>query len=653
MAAVWTLFTGSVAGMLVLDRQLARAGRSDLSHFGDDDLAFMLASLSAMAVGTVLAVHRPRHPVGWLFLALGCTVVVSGLFEAYALSAAVVRPFPAADLAAVLADAGFIPWFVLVALILHLTPTGRPLSPGWALTARLTVLTGALWFCTALVWPGTVEAPFAGIRSPLALPADALGPLRVIRAGAGVLTGIGLVVAGVSLLVRFRRSRGEERRRLLWLAIVVVPLPAYVLVAFLASPDHPLLLAVATSGFISLVPIAAGLSIARYHLYDVERVLSRAVTYLLVSAVLAATFAVVVGTAGRLIGDRTGDSQLPAVLGTLAAVAVAAPAYRAFQEAVDRRFNRRRFDTLRLIRAYVREPSPRITVEAVLRDALGDPALRTVYWVDDRRQWVTGDGRGVRPGEADVLVRRHERPVASIRYDETAVARELVEAAAQEATPELENAGLRAAIALQLTEVRESRARIAAAQLTERRRIERDLHDGAQQRLLALALQLRAAQVNGDVDRLRDAAGAGAEEIQAAVVELRELANGLHPAVLGESGLAAALDDLASRLPVPVELRATEQRFSAQVEATAWFIACEAISNAVKHSGATRIDVDVEAGDSLLTVRVGDDGCGSADPDGTGLRGIADRAEAAGGRLAVRARDGGGTTVTAELPCGS
>jgi signal transduction histidine kinase len=506
-----------------------------------------------------------------------------------------------------------------------------------------------------VLWPGDLDPPLAGVRSPFALPAGTLGVLGVVRLTLGVLTGAGLVVAGLSLLVRFRRSEGLEleRRRLLWLAIVVIPFPVYVVIAFLSASDHPLLLALATGGFIGLVPVAAGLSIVRYHLYDVERGLSRAVTYLLVSGILAVTFAVVVVTAGRLVGDRGGSSQLPAVLGTLAAVAVAAPAYRAFQEAVDRRFNRRRYDTLRVIRNHVRAPAPQTDVDVVLREALGDPALRTAYWVDGRRQWVSGPGHPVEPAAGDIVIQRHGRPIARIGYDASAVDRELAEAAGAEATPELENAGLRAAVALQLTEVRESRARIAAAQLTERRRIERDLHDGAQQRLLALALQLQAALVNGDAGRLRAEVAAGVGEIRTAVAELRELANGLHPAVLSDSGLAAALDELAARLPLRVELDATDVRFPAPIESTAWFIACEAISNAVKHSGADRIEVDVQARDGLLTLRVADDGCGGADPDGTGLRGIADRAEALGGRLTVSARDGGGTTVTAEMPCAS
>jgi hypothetical protein len=137
VAAACTLVVASIAGALVFDRLLVHAGRTDLSRFGTDELAFVLALLSATAVGAVLAAHRPRHPVGWLFLALGGTIGVSGLLDGYGLYGAVARPgsLPAADLAAVLGDAGFIPWFVLVALVLHLTPTGRPLCRRWAVAA--------------------------------------------------------------------------------------------------------------------------------------------------------------------------------------------------------------------------------------------------------------------------------------------------------------------------------------------------------------------------------------------------------------------------------------------------------------------------------------------------------------------------------------
>ena len=242
--------------------------------------------------------------------------------------------------------------------------------------------------------------------------------------------------------------------------------------------------------------------------------------------------------------------------------------------------------------------------------------------------------------------------MARIDVDRTRTDRELVEAAAGAAIPELDNARLRAAISLQLVEVNESRARIAAAQVAERRRIERNLHDGAQQRLLAMAFQLQAAHVNGDVERLREAVAEGVEQAQAAVLELRDLANGLHPPVLSDGGLAAALDDLVERTPVRVDVRATQARFPPEVEATAWFIVCEAVTNAQKHGAASHVAVEGAEDDGWLTVSVPDDGCGGADPDGRGLRGVHDRAEAAGGALEVRSGPESGTTVRGRLPCG-
>ena len=228
----------------------------------------------------------------------------------------------------------------------------------------------------------------------------------------------------------------------------------------------------------------------------------------------------------------------------------------------------------------------------------------------------------------------------------------LVAVAAREALPELDNARLRAAINLQLVEVQESRARIAAARLAERKRLERNLHDGAQQRLLATAHNLKAAQMNGEPVRLRDAVTLGIDEIQVAVGELRALAHGLHPAVLDDGGLIAALEDLVARAPESINLRATDARFPTDVEITAWYIACEAIANALKHASASSISVTVSRDDSnALVLEVDDDGIGGADANGDGLRGIADRAEAAGGTMAVEARSGGGTSVTARLPC--
>jgi signal transduction histidine kinase len=251
------------------------------------------------------------------------------------------------------------------------------------------------------------------------------------------------------------------------------------------------------------------------------------------------------------------------------------------------------------------------------------------------------------------MVQRRGVLLAAIGFDGARVERRTAEEAAAEARAELENARHRATIARQLVEVRESRARIVAAQLAERRKIERNLHDGAQQRLLGLALQLRAAEVSQNPDRAWHTIDTAVDQLQQAVGELRDLANGLHPAALSDGGLVAALDDLADRTPLPMRLAVTADRFAPEVEAAAWFIACEAVANAVKHAAPRSVAIWVRQKDDLLQLEIADDGVGGADPAGQGLRGIADRAEAAGGRLAVEARPGGGTVVIAELPCGS
>jgi signal transduction histidine kinase len=198
-----------------------------------------------------------------------------------------------------------------------------------------------------------------------------------------------------------------------------------------------------------------------------------------------------------------------------------------------------------------------------------------------------------------------------------------------------------------------SRARILDAGLTERRRLERNLHDGAQQRLVALAIQLRMLE-----RRLDDPATAqpllhgAAEELEQALEELRELARGLHPAVLADRGLAPALATLAARAPLPVSVEGVpDERLGEPVEAAVYFVVAESLTNAVKHAGASELQVRMATAGGELRVEIADDGRGGADPGtGTGLRGLADRVEALGGRLALDSPPGAGTVVRAALP---
>ena len=652
---VWLVTPAALIGLALLEWGMGAAGRHDLAGPADGDLVFLTAALTASTVGALVAARRPGHPVGWLFTALGAMIALTGFVDTYAVYGVLARPgaLPWAAEAAIVGDAAFAPWLVLVALVLYLTPTGRSLSPVWRRLAAGTVVAGTATFGLKLLQRSDLDPPMSGVTNPWAVTrlADAVDAAETV---AVLATGVGLILGGLSLLVRFRRATGVERRQLMWVALAVVPLPVFVVAAFVAAnAGYPLLVSLASGGFVVLIPAAVGLAVLQYRLYDIDRIVSRATAYLILTLLVVAVYATIVLVAARTLGTVAGRSPLIVSIATLAAISVVTPARRAVQDGVDRRFNRRRFDALRMVRQRVQDPQPGLAIEEVLRRALHDPTLRVCYWVEDRAQWVDADGQPAHPAADAIGVSRDGRPIARVTFDPSRAERDLAQAAVVTAIPELDNVGLRAAIALQLVEVRESRARIAAAQAQERRRIERNLHDGAQQRLLALGLNLQAAQLNGAPDRLCAAIGAGVAELRTAVAELRELANGLHPVVLSDGGLAAALDDLASRVPVAIDVRVADARFPPDIEATAWFIACEAVTNAVKHADPRRITVHADQRGRTLRLTVTDDGTGGADPAGHGLRGLADRAEAAGGSLTIQSPIGAGTTITLELPCES
>ena len=293
-------------------------------------------------------------------------------------------------------------------------------------------------------------------------------------------------------------------------------------------------------------------------------------------------------------------------------------------------------------------------VRDALARALHDPTLQVAYWLPMRQSYVDEDGRPVElPGDGRAVMKLED--IAAIVHDPE-LDHDLVEAAGAAARLALHNARLQADVRAQLDKVQESRRRIVTAGDEQRRRIERDLHDGAQQRLVALALELRLAQrqLGTDIDpELERVLADAVDELQLAVEELRELARGVHPAVLTEEGLAGALESLADRTPVPVRIEsAPEERLPPEIEAAVYFVACEAIANAVKHAQATAIRVNATGQNGRFVIEVEDDGIGGArENGGSGLRGLVDRVEAHGGTLRVESEPGQGTRVIGELPC--
>ena len=314
-----------------------------------------------------------------------------------------------------------------------------------------------------------------------------------------------------------------------------------------------------------------------------------------------------------------------------------------------------------LVLALDRAPGP-AGVQQALASALGDPGLTVWYWEPETRSFVGADGRSAAPepsaGRATTEVNADGEPLAVLVHDsELLDQRPLLDAVVAAARLALENARLQAALAAQLAEVRASRARIVQAGLKERRRVERDLHDGAQQRLLALSLTIamisdRLASdpaAGPDLTRLADTARS---EITAAIGELRELGRGIHPAVLTNEGLAAAVETLAALAPLPVTIQIAPARHPPAVEATAYFVISEALANAARHAGASKAEVTACSDGTRLVVEVRDDGIGGVPArGGSGLTGLADRVAALGGRFTVTSPAGGGTTIRADLPC--
>ncbi len=297
-------------------------------------------------------------------------------------------------------------------------------------------------------------------------------------------------------------------------------------------------------------------------------------------------------------------------------------------------------------------------VEAALAEALRDPRLRVGFWIAQRGIYVDAEGRALgsdADGLDETVVDREGRRIAIVRHDpalsEDPALLASVGAAAELA---LDRARLEAELRLRLTELAASRARLVSAADAARRQIERDLHDGAQQRLVALALALRLARARSDdPDAVRGALDDCSEQLATALEELRELARGIHPAVLTERGLVPALAALADRAPLPVEVHVDlPERLEPPVEVALYFAAAEALTNVVKHARASRVTIagGHEDGGRAVAIAIGDDGIGGADPDaGSGLRGLRDRLDAVNGSVEVRSA-GGGTTVVARVP---
>ena len=307
------------------------------------------------------------------------------------------------------------------------------------------------------------------------------------------------------------------------------------------------------------------------------------------------------------------------------------------------------------------EPSPDELRDGLAR-ALGDPSLALAYWLPQFRSWSDFQGRSIdlpREGSerATTMIDRNGEHVAALIHDPVLSDEpELLEAVSAAAGIAIENGRLHVELRARLEELRGSRSRVIEAGQKERQRLERNLHDGAQQRLIALSLDLSLLEQElGADDGTGKRLAHARQEIATSLGELREVARGIHPAVVSGHGLAVALEQLTARAPVSVRLSVVvDERLPEPIEVAAYYLVSESLANVAKHADASFATVEVSRAQGQVVVEIVDDGVGGADSErGSGLRGLADRVEALGGQLRVWSPTGGGTRVKAEIPCGS
>ena len=652
-------------GLLVLG--LVAYGATLGFHLGN--LHNALFALTFAGVGLYVLRARPGHRVGQLFVGLGVASALMYFGRQAGLHS------PALPGAAWLAWMSI--WLVPLAMAaggvaVMVFPTGRHLSRRWRVASYIMIALSTLIAFASALWP--IEDDWRS--SDLVFPFD-LGGGDAARAIVWPLmlccyTGFqAMWVAAV--VTRLRRAGSDEARQLRWF-VFAVAVSMLLLVVGQIAWRTPLL------GLLTfpLVPLAAGVAIIRYRLYDIDPVINKTlVGGAMVLLIFVGYVGVVVGLGALLpVSDR-----VLALAATAAVAVVFEPVRRRAQALADRLVYGRRatpYETLSRLSAQLARHDEGLLEGLAATIAGGVGASKVVIWLGDAERmepvaaWPTPPPASPR-SLAELGSRREElvRPVwhdgnvqgalvltKSPRTPLTPGEDRLLTDLVAQTGLVIDHQVRLEQIARQAAELQAAARRIVTAEDSARRRIERNLHDGAQQRLVSLGMELGTlvdrAAATGDPNLVRKAEHAR-RQLLAATSELRELARGVHPTVVTEDGLETALANLADRSPVLVRLHVTlDRRPPSEIEATAYFLVSEALTNAIRHASASVVDVDVSLDDDRLTVEVSDDGTGGADlQPGGGLQGLADRLSALGARLEVVSPPrGGGTTVRTVLACG-
>jgi signal transduction histidine kinase len=632
------------------------------------------ASIPFPILGALIASRNPRNAIGWVYLGANFLFAVAAFGQLYAVHVLLVDPslIPGGRVMAWLSGAALALAICLLPFLLLLFPTGHLPSSRWRPAAwfasfvLLCLTTGSITLATR-IW----SDPFAGSEEAARGLSGFLLPVFLVAVFG---FPVALVLSGASVVVRFRRSSGDERQQLKWFVAAAVLVTVCITVGFFSEA---IAASVARSLALAFMDVAIAIAVLKYRLYDIDLIIGKTIVYGLLAAFITVVYVILVVVIGAVIGVTEGLSLL--------ATAIVAVAFQPIRQRAQRIANRlvygKRATPYEVLSEFSEHIGETYSGEDVLQRmvrllAEGTGATTAVVWlrIDSKLRpaanWPS-DGRSPLPTElsgdnlpafADetlALPVRHQGEILGAltltkppNDKLSPVEQKLVNDLAAQAGLILRNSRL-------IEDLRASRQRLVAAQDEERRRLERDLHDGAQQQLVALAVEARMAEglAGTDPNKERELLHQVQQGVQDALENLRSLARGIYPPLLADQGLAAAIDAQSRRSTVPIRLvSGGVGRYPQEIETAVYFCTLEALQNAAKYAKASEVVVRLQEEGEELVFSIEDDGEGfdqATTPLGSGLQNMGDRLAALGGDLLVRSMPGRGAIVEGRVPISS
>jgi signal transduction histidine kinase len=636
------------------------------------------------AMGTLILLRRGSHRIGWILVAIGIVLLLQTTPDDYAVYALALHPgsLPFGQAAVVIHQTVWVAGLFLFGILLPLTfPTGQLMSRRWLIPIVFALVYFALVTAGNVFIPGPTIEGYPQITNPLGWTghADLFDNLQTLSLVPGVIAILGVIG---SIVVRFRRSRGVERQQMKWFLFSFLLVPVA-----LAVNNVPVLDRLTFLVAVPALAISISVAVLRYRLYDIDVVISRTLVYGALAAFITAVYVgIVVG-----IGTLVGSGGKPNLVLSIVATAIVAVAFQPVRERLQKIANHMVYGKRATPYEVLSQFSERVADTYAADEALpkmarvlaeGTGAEQATVWlrsgselraaaawpvpeeaIEKREMQVVGQELLPIAGADRAVAVQHQGELLGAltvtkRAGEsmTPIETKLLADLAHQAGLVLKNVGLTAELLQRLEELRASRQRLVAAQDEERRRLERNLHDGAQQNLVALKVKLGLAAMLTEKDpgKARMLLAELKGETDEALDTLRDLARGIYPPLLADKGLAAALEAQARKATVPVAVDADGVgRYPQEIEAAVYFCVLEAVQNIQKHAGANNATIRLREEKAGLRFEVEDDGRGF-DPEahkrGSGTQNMEDRIDALDGSVSIASFVGSGTRVLGTIP---